>query len=76
MEDEAVEGEIEQADAFKATIYAATVNNDKHCAPTGATGGSSALSRTSPEPARPTAPRSPPIAQVKATQTSHTSLQW
>ena len=65
VEDEAVEGEIEQADAFKATVYAATVTIDKHCTPMAATGGSAAHSRTSPEPARPTAPHSPPIARVK-----------
>lgn len=62
VEGEAVEAEIEQADAFKATVYAATVNTDKHCMPTDATGGSAAHSRTSPEPARPIAPHSPPIA--------------
>ena len=38
VDGEAVEEEIEQADAFKEKIYAATVNIDKHCAP-GATGG-------------------------------------
>ena len=65
VEDEAVEGEIEQANAFKATVYAATVTIDKHCTPMAATGGSTAHSRTSPEPARPTAPHSPPIARVK-----------
>ena len=44
VEDEAVEGEIEQADAFKATVYAATVAIDKHCTPMAATGGSAAHS--------------------------------
>ena len=63
VEDE--EGEIEQADAFKATVYAATVTIDKHCTPMAATGGSAAHFRTSPEPARPTTPHSPPVARVK-----------
>jgi hypothetical protein len=40
VEDEAVEGEIEQADAFKATVYTATVSIDKHCTSTGAARGS------------------------------------
>ena len=31
VEDEAVEEEIEQADASKEKVYAATVNVDKHC---------------------------------------------
>ena len=61
VENEAVEEEIEQADAFKEKIYTATVSIDKHCAP-GATGGSPARSRTSPEPARDPAPCSSPIA--------------
>ena len=63
-DDEAVDKEIEQADAFKETMYAATESIGKHCAP-GATGGSPARSRASPEPARDAAPRSPPIARVK-----------
>lgn len=33
MEDTAVEDEIEQADAYKERVYAATVNLDKYCNP-------------------------------------------
>ena len=64
VDGEAVEEEIEQADAFKEKIYAATVNIDKHCA-LGATGGAPDQPRTSPEPARDPAPHTPPIARVK-----------
>ena len=56
--------DIEQGDAFKEKIYAATVNIVKHCA-TGVRGGCPDRSRTSTEPARAPASRFPPITRVK-----------
>ena len=51
VEDEAVEEEIEQADANKEKVYAATVNIDKHCTPV-AVSRIPETTRVSPTPAR------------------------
>ena len=51
VEDRAVEEEIEQADAYKERVYAATVNIDKHCTSVAISRSPEAI-RASPPPAR------------------------
>ena len=68
VEDGAVEEEIEQADAYKEKVYAATVNIDKHCTPV-------MVSRT-PDPTRasPTPAREPADSMSETTQAFHPSV--
>jgi len=70
VEDEAVDDEIEQADAYKERVYAATVNIDKHCTPVVA---SRTPDRTRGSPVLSREPRC--CCPSQTAQASHSSIQ-